>query len=567
MARKYQIVDRHGVEVTADKTKKYIRRRDGSTAIATTEQTTTAAADELTFSGSKSDIRKGEMGERNVSVLHNLVLDVEDKVTANAAQADANLSLAYTKVDVEQAARLTSEQGIKASIAAIETNAATTTAALGDAFPSTGGVLAGHVIPETDIMYDLGSPNKRWKDVYIGPGSLYIGGQKVLESDADTIVITADRDQNISMRAKGYGDLELTTERGAVQIKSDVLMAQATGFNTTDSSPIPFHSGISVQGEKITNVAMATELTDAANKSYVDLAISGVSSAAEIDNAIALSEAATLAQISLVNSLVSSNDLDIASLQTKTAINDSDINNLRVDVTGLTSGAASTLTLVNTAKSDITSIESNVNTVEAVIASHTSSLSSVDNSLNILTSADSDLLNKANKASTDIIGLQSSTDTLNAASSKAASDISALNNSVNTNAQGVASNAAANTANANSIVGHDGEIAANASNISSQAATLADHEAQLSSIANNTADADSITSLNLALTADINAETASRVSEDAALNLRIDGTNKMSSGASTPYGPQAGDTWYNTANSIIYISVFDGDTLQWIDIS
>ena len=45
------------------------------------------------------------------------------------------------------------------------------------------GTLAGHIIPATDNTYDLGSSSKMWKDVYIGPGSLYVNGQKVIEDN------------------------------------------------------------------------------------------------------------------------------------------------------------------------------------------------------------------------------------------------------------------------------------------------------------------------------------------------------------------------------------------------
>ena len=44
-----------------------------------------------------------------------------------------------------------------------------------------GGTYAGNIIPSADNTYDLGSSSKMWKDVYIGPGSLYVNGQKVVE--------------------------------------------------------------------------------------------------------------------------------------------------------------------------------------------------------------------------------------------------------------------------------------------------------------------------------------------------------------------------------------------------
>ena len=28
------------------------------------------------------------------------------------------------------------------------------------------------ILPATDVTYDLGSPSKQWRDIYVGPGSL-----------------------------------------------------------------------------------------------------------------------------------------------------------------------------------------------------------------------------------------------------------------------------------------------------------------------------------------------------------------------------------------------------------
>jgi len=40
--------------------------------------------------------------------------------------------------------------------------------------------VTGNIVPTVDDTYDLGSASKAWKDVYIGPGSLYVNGQKVV---------------------------------------------------------------------------------------------------------------------------------------------------------------------------------------------------------------------------------------------------------------------------------------------------------------------------------------------------------------------------------------------------
>ena len=70
------------------------------------------------------------------------------------------------------------------------------------------------IIPSTNNLYSLGDPSNVWKDVYIGPGSLYIDGQKVLESDADTIVVGADENQNLKINTHGSGVLQMESASG-----------------------------------------------------------------------------------------------------------------------------------------------------------------------------------------------------------------------------------------------------------------------------------------------------------------------------------------------------------------
>ena len=44
--------------------------------------------------------------------------------------------------------------------------------------------MTGHILPSANVTYDLGSTTKMWRDVYVGPGSLYINGKKVIEDDS-----------------------------------------------------------------------------------------------------------------------------------------------------------------------------------------------------------------------------------------------------------------------------------------------------------------------------------------------------------------------------------------------
>jgi hypothetical protein len=66
--------------------------------------------------------------------------------------------------------------------------------------------LAGNLIPATTDTYTLGSPTHVWQDLYVGPGSIYVNGQKVLEDNSGTIQFSADPNQNISILTNGTGD-------------------------------------------------------------------------------------------------------------------------------------------------------------------------------------------------------------------------------------------------------------------------------------------------------------------------------------------------------------------------
>ena len=83
----------------------------------------------------------------------------------------------------------------------------------------TGTSYMQSIIPSTNNTYSLGDPSSVWKDIYIGPGSLYIDGQKVLESDANTIVVGADENQNLKLNTTGTGVTQIESANG-IQINS-----------------------------------------------------------------------------------------------------------------------------------------------------------------------------------------------------------------------------------------------------------------------------------------------------------------------------------------------------------
>ncbi len=105
--------------------------------------------------------------------------------------------------------------------------------------------MAGHIIPAADITYDLGSPTSMWRDVYIGPGSLYINGKKVLEDVSDTITLRTDHNQNLAVQTSGIGSIHVNaSSTGGITMESisgNINITSASGnlnIGTTGSGQL-----------------------------------------------------------------------------------------------------------------------------------------------------------------------------------------------------------------------------------------------------------------------------------------------------------------------------------------
>jgi hypothetical protein len=128
----------------------------------------------------------------------------------------------------------------------------------------TGTVTTGHVLPATDITFDLGSPSKMWRDIYVGPGSLYVNGQKVLQTDAGDVVITADVNENLALRTSGSGNIELDpTGAGSVNIKGPLVVEAGANFSSADGNGITFSNGL--KSDSLASKSLNTDLSLSGN--------------------------------------------------------------------------------------------------------------------------------------------------------------------------------------------------------------------------------------------------------------------------------------------------------------
>jgi len=123
--------------------------------------------------------------------------------------------------------------------------------------------------PSANNTYSLGAATNMWKDVYIGPGSLYVNGVKVIEDSSGTIQFTADTNQNISILTTGSGDLELQSG-GDIQLKSNIVLSSGKSITTAGGGATQQGGNIDMNSNYINSLGEPAQSSDATTKAYVD---------------------------------------------------------------------------------------------------------------------------------------------------------------------------------------------------------------------------------------------------------------------------------------------------------
>ncbi len=106
--------------------------------------------------------------------------------------------------------------------------------------------MTGSIIPSINDTYALGSPSKVWKDLYVGAGSIYVNGQKVLQTDpSNSVLVSADVSQNLILQTTGGGNVELNPASGGGQVllKSNIVLTAGKTIRSSDLSSVIFSDG------------------------------------------------------------------------------------------------------------------------------------------------------------------------------------------------------------------------------------------------------------------------------------------------------------------------------------
>jgi len=108
----------------------------------------------------------------------------------------------------------------------------------------------GSITPSSNNSIDLGSPTKMWRDVYVGPGSLYVNGVQMISSDASAINLNTTAASNQEIYIAPDGNLKLESAQGNIQITSsnrlevNEITGPSGGSIGNDINAVSFTAGV-----------------------------------------------------------------------------------------------------------------------------------------------------------------------------------------------------------------------------------------------------------------------------------------------------------------------------------
>jgi hypothetical protein len=132
--------------------------------------------------------------------------------------------------------------------------------------------VTGNIVPISNNVGSLGNVSRYWHDVWVGPGSLYVNGQKVVEDISGTITVSADVNENLQLKVSGTGDLELAPgAAGLIQLKGNVELMNGVSIAQAGGGNVVFSNGLAT--DSITAKTTNTNLGLSGNGTgYVNIA-------------------------------------------------------------------------------------------------------------------------------------------------------------------------------------------------------------------------------------------------------------------------------------------------------
>jgi hypothetical protein len=233
--------------------------------------------------------------------------------------------------------------------------------------------LSSSIIPSLDSIFDLGSPTKQWRDLYLSSASLYIDGTQVLSSNATELIFTTDTGQSIKFNEVGTDNITLQTVDGDIELKSsgggDVLLDPTTGIISVKGT-VSMQDGTSkFLSSGGTNIVFGNDLvitgsittTGAINGLTLSTGIvsSSAQTIANLPTGVVSGSAQTIANLPTGTVSGSSQVIGIlSSLNTYTGSNDTTNTTQNTRLTALEASASTALSTNGTQATSITNLNS-----------------------------------------------------------------------------------------------------------------------------------------------------------------------------------------------------------------
>ncbi len=118
------------------------------------------------------------------------------------------------------------------------------------------GEVKGNIIPDVGDTYTLGSIDKPFRDLFLGPSSLYINGEKVISAEnSGELHIETTANQNLVLETRGTGQLKMQSQGGDIMFATtgnlaDVKLVSQRGYVSIDADRgLLISGGAEVNGE------------------------------------------------------------------------------------------------------------------------------------------------------------------------------------------------------------------------------------------------------------------------------------------------------------------------------
>lgn len=135
--------------------------------------------------------------------------------------------------------------------------------------------LTGSILPGVNNTYDLGSPSKQFRHLYVSTGSIYMNGVAILSSNATDLTFTTDTGQslklletaadtitlqtadgNLTLNSTGAGDIILDPTAGIIALKGTTTLYSGNKILSSDGNAIQFGNSVAITGSLTTTTGL-----------------------------------------------------------------------------------------------------------------------------------------------------------------------------------------------------------------------------------------------------------------------------------------------------------------------